>query len=343
MPKIKFFLITLIAIIAFIIGAGVFFVKIKNSIYNNFGQRGAKKTFVIESGEGAKNIGDRLEKEGLISSAFGFQIYVWQKNAGSKIKAGEYEIETGQNIPAIAEILVNGQIRSNDIWITIPEGFNLQQIAAKVQSSKFKVQIEPDIENIINNSSQKIKRDYWFLADDRVKTLEGFLFPDTYKFSEDASAEDVVKKMLDNFSKKIAPLQNEIEAENKNIYDIITLASIVEKEVVSQEDMKIAAGIFLHRLEIGMLLQSDATVNYITQKGDPSPSYKDLETDSPYNTYKHAGLPPGPICNPGIKAIEAVLEPERTDYLYFLTPSGQPTVYSKTLEEHEMNKRKWLK
>ncbi|TRZ78434.1 endolytic transglycosylase MltG, partial [bacterium] len=307
MSKIKIFLIsTAIIFCGFgVIGFGVF-LRVRGAIYNDFGIPNTVKEFVITSGENVKNISEQLENEKIISSAFAFQIYVWMKNAGTKIQAGEYEISLGENIPYVVSLLVEGKVRDNSVQITIPEGFNSQQIAERIKSASGLITLQGeitnyDISNIVNTPDVALRNEYWFLEKDRdknPKSLEGYLFPDTYKFDEDANADDVIGKMLDNFEKKIEPLKSQILESDMTLHEIVTLASIVEKEVVSQEDMKIVAGLFLHRLRIKMLLQSDATINFVTQKGNPSPLYKDLEVDSPYNTYKYGGLPPGPICNP---------------------------------------------
>jgi len=334
------------------------FLHIRGAIYNDFGAPNAVQEFIIASGENVKNISERLESDEIISSSFAFQVYVWMKNAGTKIQAGEYEISLGENIPYVLNLLTEGRVRDDSVSITIPEGFSAQQIAERIKN--YELRIKPasglvsqraeitnqKLSNIIDNPDSILRNKYWFLEKDKdknPKTLEGYLFPDTYKFDVDANAEDVVGKMLNNFEKKIEPLKSQILESDMTLHEIVTIASIVEKEVASQEDMKIVAGLFLHRLEIGMPLQSDATINFITQKGNPSPLYKDLEVESPYNTYKYGGLPPGPICNPGFNAIEAVLNPTDTDYLYFLTPENKPTVFSKTLAEHEANARKWLR
>jgi len=345
MFRIKIFLISSAVVLLIIAATVVFsFFHIKNLIYADYGEAGQTKEFIVKNGEGAKNISRRLEDDGLISSDFAFQIYMWQQNAGGKIKAGDYEIPTGINMPAILEMLIDGQTKSNYFWATIPEGFSAQQAVKRIESKGER--INGNLETMVSSVPQNFRKDYWFLQEDEngnPETLEGYLFPDTYKFNADASGEEILRKILDNFKNKINPLRGQIELNSMNLYEILTLASIVEKEVSSVDDMRVVAGLFLHRLEIGMPLQSDATINYITNKKMPSPLYKDLEVDSPYNTYKYRGLPPGPICNPGLSAIKAVLNPEKTDYLYFLTPAGKPTVYSKTFKEHEANKRKWLR
>ena len=203
--------------------------------------------------------------------------------------------------------------------------------------------------------------------------LEGFLFPDTYRVLKDATSKDIIKKLLDNFGKKLSTTEFGVQDNylitgyqnlkstktpgGMSLYEVVTLASILEKETGTDLSKKGAdqterliperrtvAGIFLNRLTVGKALESDATINYITGKDKASPDLTDLEKNSPYNTYKYPGLPPGPICNPSLMSIEAVLNPIKTDYFYFLhkQPSGE-VVYSKTFEEHVNNKFKYLK
>jgi UPF0755 protein len=181
--------------------------------------------------------------------------------------------------------------------------------------------------------------------------LEGFIFPDTYFIPESVATGTsinsiILKKALDNFSQKITPkIIANGEKNGLNLFKLITLASILEKE--SGKDLaekKIIAGIFYNRLNINMALQSDATVNYITNKGKTRPSLEDISIDSPYNTYNQPGLPPGPISNPGLDSIIAASEPTKTDYFYFLSdPITDKAIFSKTHEEHVANKRKYLK
>jgi len=170
------------------------------------------------------------------------------------------------------------------------------------------------------------------------------LFPDTYRVFRDASISDIVKKILDNFNQKLtSELRFEIKSQGKNIHQILTLASILEKEVSTDQDRKLVAGIFYKRLELGMPLQADSTVNYVTGKDSSRASAKDLEIDSPYNTYKYRGLPPGPISNPGISSILAAIYPSSNNYLYFLTtPDGQ-VIYNETHDQHVIDKAKYYR
>jgi len=194
--------------------------------------------------------------------------------------------------------------------------------------------------------------DFSFLADKpKYYGLEGYLFPDTYRVYASSTVTDVIYKMLSNFDNKLTPqMRADIKAQGKTIYDIVTMASIIEKEAAldyqknDNHDARIISGIFWHRLKIGQALQSDATLSYVLNDNEPSHSGRDLDNTSPYNTYKYRGLPPGPICNPGRLAIEAAIHPLDTEYNYFLTPKGKDTiVYAKSYEEHLRNKYKYLR
>lgn len=193
---------------------------------------------------------------------------------------------------------------------------------------------------------------YSFLKDKPAGySLEGFLFPDTYRVFTDASAEDVILKMLDNFDRQLTEeMRAEIARQGKTIYEVIIMASLIEKEApIDYSDSenraaRIVSDIFWGRLKIGQALQSDATLSYLLNDNNPAHSGQDLQIDSPYNSYKYPGLPPTPICNPGLKAIEAAIYPIATNYNYFLTSlDGRDIYYARTYEEHLQNKYKYLK
>jgi len=187
--------------------------------------------------------------------------------------------------------------------------------------------------------------DYYFLEDKPENVnLEGYLFPDTHQVGIGESIEEIVRRLLDNFDRKLVPdLREEIQNQNKTIFEIITMASLLEKEVRTLEEKKLVSGILWKRLENNMPLQVDATITYITGKKTTKISKEDTEIDSPYNTYKYLGLPLGPISNPGLESILAALYPEESEYWYYLSlPSGE-TIFSKTLEEHNLAKAQYLK
>lgn len=173
--------------------------------------------------------------------------------------------------------------------------------------------------------------------------LEGYLSPNTYRVYKDATLQDVIDKLKTARESELKPFGEAIKKSGMSEKEILTLASIVEKEANTPEDMKMVADIFLRRLDEGMALQSCATVNYITGKNDPGVSSKDKQVDSPYNTYKYPGLPLGPICNPGLDAIKAVLNPTKNNYVYFMTGDDGVMRYASTLEGHNLNVQKYLK
>lgn len=175
-------------------------------------------------------------------------------------------------------------------------------------------------------------------------SLEGYLFPDTYRMYADATLEDVIAKILANFESKItATMKQDISAQHHSLYKIITMASVIEREVHTDADRPKVADIFWGRMNAGMPLQADSTVNYVTGKKIAAISSKDSRIDSPYNTYRYKGLPLGPISNPGIKSIHATLYPEKTPYVYFLTTREGEVKYGRTLDEHNLNKWNYLK
>ncbi|HMB66069.1 MAG TPA: endolytic transglycosylase MltG, partial [Patescibacteria group bacterium] len=174
--------------------------------------------------------------------------------------------------------------------------------------------------------------------------LEGYLFPDTYEVYKDASAKEAVVKMLNNFDKKLTEkMKKDIQERGRTVHEIITMASLAEKEAQTEEEMKIVAGIFWDRINQEKPLQSCATLAYALGKDKVQYSGLDTNIDSPYNTYKHKGLPPTPISNPGLQAIKAAIYPKETDYQYFLSPVGSDkTLFSKTYREHQRKKAKYV-
>ncbi|GAC1574511.1 MAG: hypothetical protein NVS3B9_6300 [Candidatus Doudnabacteria bacterium] len=220
-----------------------------------------------------------------------------------------------------------------------------------------------DQRNIVSqkdlNSQLKIAaKNYTYFGENvKIKSLEGYLFPDTYFFAKNATAEEVLNKILQNTATKITPgMIDDIHAQKKSVYDVLTLASIVEREVgrntstvtsadlaTLQSERETVAGIFVNRLIMDMPLQSDATIGYITKSKSPSATSSELQIDSPYNTYMYKGLPPGPIGNPSLSAIEATIHFKKSNYLYFLSKPDGTAVYAKTLAEQNANKANYLK
>jgi len=281
--------------------------------------------FWAQKGEGDEEIAIRLEDQGIIRNNYFFRLYAIISGNDSKLQAGKYSLSPSMTIPEIIKKFVSGDVIKEKI--TILEGWNIKAI------EKYLVEKEIfNTEDIKNALSKDYRGDFDFL---NSSSIEGYLFPDTYSISLEERPEDVVRMILSNFNKKLnAGLREQIISQNKTIFEIITMASIIEKEAKSMDDKKIVSGIFWKRIDAGMALQSCATVNYITGKNDPGVSIKDTQIDSPYNTYLYKGLPAGPISNPGMDSILAAIYPTKTKYWYFLANGNGKTVFSETFAEH---------
>lgn len=303
--------------------------------------------FVVLSGESVKKIGENLFNADLIKSQFYFKIYVWQKDKQAELQAGEYLLNPSMPITEIVEILTKGRSLSKEKNIKIIEGWNIRDVDSYLADTG--VILDGEFVEIAKKGIRNYElgiMEFKFLNDAPASaSMEGYLFPDTYRIYQDSSAEDIIKKMLDNFDKKLTDeMRAEINKQGKTIYEIITTASVVEKEVRTLEDMKIVSGIFWDRIKYGQPLESCATLAYVLGVNKKQYTIEDTKVDSLYNMYQNKGLPPGPICNPGLSAIQAAVYPEFTDYNYFLSrPDTGETVFSKTFDEHNMNKAKYLK
>ncbi|KKQ55698.1 MAG: Aminodeoxychorismate lyase [Parcubacteria group bacterium GW2011_GWA2_38_13] len=297
--------------------------------------------FVVQKGEGSEEISIKLEEAGLIQSNFLFDIYAWQSGYDNKLQAGEYEMPKNLSIKEVIRILSSIKAREQN-KITIIEGWKIQDMARYFEENAI-AQKDDFIKSV------SVKSSWWndfTILDDKPKDqdLEGYLFPDTYLIYKDALIDDIINKMLLNLEKKFTDeMREDAKKTGYSIHEILTLASIIEKEVSSDEDRAMVSDIFNKRLKLGIGLQSDATVNYVTGKGELQPSYDDVAVDNPYNTYKYRGLPPGPICSPSLSSIRAAIYPKSNDYLFFLTTPDGKIILSKTYEEHIIAKRKYLK
>lgn len=333
--------IIIIIIVLFVIFSliSVYFI---NSITKPCNNLSGNKEFIINKGERVNQISQNLKKEGFICSSFIFETYVWLTGKETKFKAGSHYLPKKSSIRQLVNLLITGKSMENEITIKVIEGKTIKEIAGDLDNLGVASK-----ENFLKAAkpSPDYKFDFLLENGDNIKTLEGYLFPDTYRIYRTATAEDIISKMLDNFNKKLTPdLRAEIKKQNKSIFQIIIMASIIEKEARDFEDKKKIADIFWRRIKEGIDLQADSTVNYITGKKDPGVSYDDAKLDNPYNTYKYRGLPPGPICNPGLDSIKAAIYPEKNDYWYFLSAKDDgKIIYSKNFAEHNLNKAKYLK
>lgn len=286
-----------------------------------------------------------LRAKGIIPSSFRYRMYQSLFAADAKTKAGSYALRPGTAYRDLVRALALGPAR-REVQLTIIEGWTVDEIAALLDQQE-KVNIKTTAE-LVGRSVDKqpfasrLRNDFPFLQNlPPNRSLEGYLFPDTYRVWADQLPDSLVLKQLQEFSDKFGKaLPGPASEPLKTLDDVVILASIIEGEVRNPEDMKIVAGIFLNRLRIGMRLQTDASINYYTGSGRSRSTSADLQLDTPYNSYKYAGLPPSPVGNPGGNAIQAVLDPAKTEYFYFLTDAQGRVYYAKTLDEHAENRRK---
>lgn len=288
--------------------------------------------FEIQAGQSAGEIADRLESLQLIRSRSAFVIFVTSRGIRNKLQAGTYTLSPGQSTTVIAGILSKGAVSTDQL--VVPEGFTLAKI--------IQLAAKKGIDEASMRAAIAMPHSNGFLATKPATIdLEGYLFPDSYQVGRHTTAEQLVNAMLTDFDHRVgSDIRQAFSAQGLSLHQGITLASIVEKEVPSEVDRPIVAGIFMNRLAAKMPLESDVTVEYAaTLYGVPF----DTKLDSHYNTYKYPGLPVGPVCNPGISAIIAAARPAKTDYLYFLAGKDRKTHYARTFAEHEQNIQKYLR
>ncbi|GMA99168.1 aminodeoxychorismate lyase [Pelosinus sp. IPA-1] len=290
-----------------------------------------KAVIVVKTGMAANEIGELLYQQGIIKSVLAFHAVAKMQGLANSLQAGEYVINKNMTIQQIVAMLAKGETVYQQI--TIPEGYTVDQIAKLIQekqlgsAEKFKALAKKS-----NVFSYPYMMNY---NANIVYKVEGYLFPNTYQISKGATEEQLLNMMLTQFDKEFSESMRErATAIGLSVKDVIILASLVEKEAQIEDDRPIIAGVFLNRLKQEMPLQSCATIQYILGYPKVELSVEDTEISSPYNTYQHMGLPPGPIANPGMAAINAVLYPKETSFIYFVADKQGTHHFSKTYEEH---------
>lgn len=297
--------------------------------------------FEVQPGETAAAIASRLEREELISSAELFRRYAQYHGLDAGIEAGEFTLRQTMTIPEIARALQEG--RRPEQVVTVQEGLRLEQIASVVAEQT--TIGEDQFLQLVTTGWRDAGYSFAFLSElPADATLEGFLLPDTYRLPEQPTASDVLDRMLSTFDARVASEMGTAAAERGlTVYELVTLASIVEREAVLDEERSLIASVYHNRLEADWSLDADPTVQY--DIGDveewwPVLTLDDLEVDSPYNTYRHPGLPPSPICSPGLASIRAAAHPADTDYFFFLadcTKDDGSHLFAVTQEQHNAN------
>lgn len=299
--------------------------------------------FVVKKGNNFYNIASSLKSQNLIKSEFWYKIYVKFNNT-NKIKEGTYKLSKNMSVKEIVKTLSDSKLGINGIKITFKEGNNMYDVIDGIIENTNNT--KEDIDTLLSDTNyiDSLIEKYWFINDE-VKneniyyTLEGYLYPDTYQIKKDASVSDIFTIMLDEMDKKLTPYRDKIEKSEYSIHEILTLASIVELEGTTKEDRKLIAGVFENRLKANMNLGSDVTTYYgaKVRLSERDLYASELQDENSYNTRssKMIGkLPVGPICNPSIESIDAVLEPELSDYYYFVADKNHKTYFTKTENEH---------
>lgn len=294
--------------------------------------------FEVPSGASTSGIGKALEEQGLIQNTNAFKVKSKELGVDGKMKAGTYKLSKSMDLETIINKLVDGETYVETVRFTIPEGYEVRQIIEKLTA-----------ENIIN--ADEFKRvlleepfDYAFLEGvDRSYMLEGYLFPDTYEIPMGMSEKNIVQMMLNQFDKEFkAEYYTRAEELGMSVRDVVTLAAIIEREARVDEEFELVSSVFHNRIDIGMPLQSCATVQYILKERKDRLTYDDIAIESPFNTYLEKGLTPEPIASPGARAIEAALYPAETKYLYFVTTEKNDGshYFNETLAGHERDAKK---
>lgn len=291
----------------------------------------AETAVEIPEQSGTEGVVLALYDAGVIRSRFAFVVHLFLLGKRAELKAGTYTFEGVVSLPTAIDVVTQQRSLQGEVQITLLEGWTNEEIASELAKH-----FSFSSEDFLNEAESTSATTYDFLQERPAQaSLQGFLFPDTYRLFVDAQPADIIETMLENFDRRFTrDMRDQLKQQGRSLYDAVILASIVEKEARTSEDMAIAAGIFWKRLDAGMRLESDATINYITKKNDPTPSAVDLGVESAYNTYRNSGLPPAPIGNPGLDALQAVITSTATPYWYFLTTPDGEMVYSETYDEH---------
>lgn len=312
------------------------------------GERTDKIAFEVKTGESASTLATHLKENQIIKSSFFFKLYLKQKGLDKKIQSGIFQMEPPFTIPRVASALSAPE--NNERSITLIPGWDLRDIAKYFVEEKIIIN-EKELFDLTGNVGKyenvtsSLTEKFSILVNKPDVSIEGYLAPETYRIYKNEKIEDVLSRLVNQRQKEFTvQMLEDIQKQGKTVHEILTLASIVEKEVKTPEDRKKVADLFWRRVEIGMGLQADSTVHYLSgREGDVFTKAKERQIDSLYNTYKYRGLPPGPISNPSVSSIMATIYPEKNDAWYFLTTTEGEVKYGKTLDEHNANVQKYLR
>jgi len=286
----------------------------------------------IPTGTGAAGTATRLEKAGVIRNATVFLWYARLRGDAGRFRAGDYRLAPSLTADEIIARLRRGGMDSEDRAITVPEGWTLKQIAAALEEKGI-VRSGADFLSLVKRKYTGLKAPFPLPE----VGLEGYLFPDTYRFMPDSRPEKVAQAMLDRFTTAFYDKRrSEIDHSGHSLHEIVTIASLIEREAEVPQDRARIAGVIENRLNRNMRLDIDATVLYALGHHKERVLYKDLEVASPYNTYRHKGLPPGPIASPGLPSLDAALNPDKHDFLYYVASPDGSHIFTRTEAEHNV-------
>ncbi|MED4530810.1 endolytic transglycosylase MltG [Metabacillus fastidiosus] len=339
--------IVLLIVLSGIIGGGYLYI---NSALKPVDPSNNKQiTVSIPIGSSVSSIAKILKENGLIKDEKIFRYYVKFKNE-SGFQAGKYTFTKAMSFQDIINGLKDGKVTNQAIFqLTIPEGRQLTEIA-KIISNKTSYPEDEILKKLTDKKFiQSLQKEYPNILTDEMYgnnvkyALEGYLFPATYFYYEEKpTLEQIIDPMVEKTSKIVSKYYGELERNNLTVHQFLTMASLIEEEATAKADREKISSVFYNRLDEEMPLQTDPTVLYALGKHKDRVLYKDLEVDSPYNTYRNKGLPPGPIANAGEMSLTAALQPEQTDFLYFLATKEGEVIFTKTLQEHNKEKAKHI-
>ncbi len=330
MRRFIFVLVAVAALLAAV--AGVYYARVDEKYQ---GYSGADRFVEIAPGTGSRAIGRALVDAGVVRDEWTFRLAVFLTGTQRQLKAGEYRFAAPQSAKDVARKLARGDIFLRPV--TFPEGLSLNEMAGIYESRGLGTK---DAFLAAARDTTAVKA-----LDPAARDLEGYLFPDTYNVPRKMNAAALVRQMVQAFLRAYdGPVRQDAEARGMKLREMATLASLVEKEAARPEERPLIAAVYQNRLRIGMGLQCDPTVIYALQKAGRytgNLTKADLRFDSPYNTYRYAGLPPGPIASPGRASLEAASKPASVDYLYFVSRNDGSHAFATTLAEHNKNVKEW--
>jgi UPF0755 protein len=305
-----------------------------NAVYGDRARPLVETTVVVPRGSTTAQVARLLAERGIIRSAFVLQLLARLRHDDARIEAGEFRFAPGESVDEVLRHLLGGGAQVA-VWVTFPEGFTMRQIAQTLADHGL-------------GSAEGYERTFAtssiIVDGTRTKSLEGFLFPSTYLIPTNATPSSVARILTDQFRAELPrDAAGRAHALGISVVDAVTLASLIEREAQANDERPLMAGVYYNRLRRGMPLEVDATIEYTFPEHKTEITRADLASDSPYNTYRHVGLPPTPIANPGLPSLRAALNPQASSYLYYVYKGNGHHAFARTLAEHNANVARYLR